>query len=460
MSRAKTDDNLLTLVKSAVDAYAMLNRGDRVFTALSGGADSISMLLCLRELDMDLDMTAIHVNHGLRGEESDRDERFCRDFCARIGIPLECRRVDAKAFSKANGMTLEEGARAVRYRIFSDIAGTHKTATAHTMSDNAETVLINMVRGSGLKGLCGIPAVRGNIIRPLIYASRADVLGYLSGKDQNFVTDSSNLFDEYTRNRLRHKVMPVLSELNPSLEKTLANMKTALEADEAYLEAEAKTAYKCCILPNGDGFSAALAEYPYPLRARCFAMLFKSRGLPISFERLSAADGLLFSGGAVTLSTQLRLVSDKYGLRLVYEKGVCALPATLLIPEKPIYYGGKSLYARVEPIEILDIEKKIHINLSYLAMDYDKIKGQVFIRSRLDGDRITLHHRKHSSSVKKLLNASVPLEERSRLFFAEDSDGLIFVEKIGIADRVGIDENTRRILMFFVDFSDERQGYG
>lgn len=448
-------DNLKLLVKAAIEDYSMINPKEKIFIALSGGADSVAMLLCLVELNkdlgMNLDISAIHINHNLRGDESNRDENFCKSLCLDMGVVFECERVDVKSYCKREGLTIEEGARKLRYQAFLKIAGEGKIATAHTMSDNAETMLINMVRGSGLKGFCGIPPVRKNIIRPLIYASRSDVIHYLSEKNQEYVTDSSNLSDDYTRNRLRNHVIPVLKQINPSFEKTLKGTKIALEIDEKFLNSEAKKAYDECILPSGNGFSLKLSQFSAALRIRCISMLLRGKNIPVSFDRLTLADNLLFESGSIMLRSEVKLISDKHGLRLVSEVGDEKMLHIPITPNVFINYGGRSFCAKIEYIENLNTTNNVHTNLAYALIDYDKIKGQVFLRSRRDGDRITLCRRQHSSSVKKLLNASIPIEERSKLFFIEDDLGLIFIEKIGVADRVCVSDTTRRVLRIFVD---------
>lgn len=447
---------LPALVRAAIDDYSMLSSGKKVYVALSGGADSVALLLCLSEICGSV--SAIHVNHSLRGEESDSDEQFCRSLCQGLAIPFESRRVDAAGFSAAEGLSTEEGARVLRYRVFAEIAHDGIIATAHTMSDNAETMLINMTRGSGLKGLCGIPPVRGNIIRPLIYASRRDVVDYLSEKSQDFVTDSTNLSDKYTRNKIRHAVIPVLRQINPSLEKTMRGTRSALEADELYLEEEAGRAFDKCILPTGDGFSAELSEYHGALRIRCISTLLRSREIPVSFERLAAADELLLYGGCMSLSADAVLSSENGVLR-IKQLSASAENEDFRIPldyGKTICVGNKTIRTTITHIEIADVDSIIHTNLAYCTLDYDKIKGQVFIRNRRAGDRLTLCGRQHSSLVKKLLNASVPAPERGNLLFLEDSDGLIFIEKIGVARRAGVNAATRKILTVYTDSGAEK----
>jgi len=177
---------LINTVKNTIKEYNMINKGDKIFVALSGGADSVCLLCALNSLKEELGITleAIHINHCIRGTESDSDEDFCLSLCRSISVRIHTYRIDIPKLSQVSGKSLEETARDARYEKFSETAGkTGKIATAHTLSDNAETVIFNMVGGSGLKGLCGIPAVRDNIIRPLAAVTRKQIEEYLKEID-------------------------------------------------------------------------------------------------------------------------------------------------------------------------------------------------------------------------------------------------------------------------------------
>ena len=208
-------------VKETVSRYKMIPKGSRVLVAVSGGADSMSLLNWLFENRglYKAEIFAAHFNHGLRGGESDRDERFVRDFCEEKGIPLETGGADVASYARENGLGTEEAARNLRYGFLEKTAeklGCGLIATAHNSDDNAETVLFNLARGSGMKGICGIPPVRGNIIRPLLGTTRAEI------------------------EEIRHKVMPVLKEINPGFSASVLRMGTLLREDDAVLDALAE----------------------------------------------------------------------------------------------------------------------------------------------------------------------------------------------------------------------------
>ena len=213
----------------SLQQHNMLSPGDHVVVGLSGGADSVALLhwLCGLRDELRLALTAAHVNHGLRGEESDADEAFCRKICVRWQVPIEVRRVEFAKFT-------EEAGRDARYAFFASLGG-GRVALAHTLSDRAETFLLNVARGTSLRGLCSIPPVRGRIIRPLIDCTRAQVEGYCAAQGLEYRRDSTNEDNAYRRNYLRNEVLPKLG-WNPE---QLRRMFAALEADEAYLAEQA-----------------------------------------------------------------------------------------------------------------------------------------------------------------------------------------------------------------------------
>lgn len=303
--------DFLDNIRSAIAEYSMIEKGDAVVAALSGGADSVSLLYALRELSDELGITvsACHVNHRLRGGESDEDMRFCRRFCDSVGVELRVLEADVASMQKKHE-SLEECARRVRYDFFAEVSAGKKLATAHNSNDCAETVLLNLMRGTGLKGLCGVPPVRGNIIRPLIFCTRAEVEEYCASRGLTWVTDKTNLSTDYTRNKIRHIILPEMLKINGSLFSTMNRMELSLREDSDFLDdmarnalAEAETLVRVKInseeptYENRTGWSAEkLAKLPKPVQSRAIKLILCSGGVEPSALRINTAREIIEAG--------------------------------------------------------------------------------------------------------------------------------------------------------------------
>lgn len=290
-------------VRSAISGCGMIpESGGRVCVALSGGADSVSLLIVLNELREELhtELFACHLNHGLRGEESDRDERFCRELCEKLGVPICSRKINVSELMRKHE-SVEQAARRERYVFFEEALarfGADMLATAHNANDNAETVLLNLARGTGLKGLCGIPPVRSfgagsfRVIRPLIFCERAEIEEFLNERGQGCVTDATNLSEDYTRNKIRRRIVPELSEINPSVVAVIGRMTRNLRADSVFLDSLAEKALAAA--REGRGWNAAeLAGLPDPIKARAVRQILTAGGIEPSALRIETAMGLL-----------------------------------------------------------------------------------------------------------------------------------------------------------------------
>lgn len=292
-------------IKAALSELDMLFEGEnRVCVALSGGADSVSLLIALNTLreELRLELSACHLNHALRGEASDLDELFCRELCEGLGVAFYSRKINVAELAEKHEST-EQAARRVRYAFFEEALGhfgAGTLATAHNANDNAETVLLNLTRGTGLKGLCGIPPVRKfgkrgsgfRVIRPLIYCSRAEIEAFLKERGQASVTDATNLSEDYTRNKIRRRVLPELAEINPSILAVISRMTGNLRADSEFLDTLAEEALEKA--RQGRGWNAAeLAELPKPIKARAIRKILTDGGIEPSALRIETAISLL-----------------------------------------------------------------------------------------------------------------------------------------------------------------------
>ncbi len=435
-------------VKAVIAKYNMLSAGETVFAALSGGADSVALLLVLAELsekaNLNFNLAAVHVNHMLRGKESDRDEAFCRELCGKMNIPLTVFREDAAAFSRSLGVSVETGARELRYKLF-DSLNTDKIATAHNLNDNAETVLFRMARGTGLHGLTGIPPVRGKIIRPLIFCTRDEIEEYLHTKGQGFVTDSTNLCDDFARNRIRHKIMPEMSSVHEGFLSCVSRMTVSLAEDEDFLVQEA---LKC---GNAD-----LRTLHPAIRKRVIINLLKTHKLKINAAKIEEIESLALSENGKTEAENGIYVLCENGKLRVYSDGEANTPEPKIITEYGEYsfYSDKIVKISKETDEKMFPKGNVNKKSTIYYVDCDKIQDSIVLRNRLRGDKIKLAGAAHTKELRKLLQERLPKEERKVSAVLEDKNGIIWAEHAGVSDRVKADENTKNYLIIEIKNKD------
>ena len=399
----------------------MIRPGDTVICAVSGGADSVALLwaLYLMRDKLNIKLSAAHFNHQLRDEESDRDQAFCEALCQRYDIPLYLGSAEVKAGQKG----LEAAAREARYTFFESLPG--KIATAHTADDNAETVLMHLIRGTGLKGLGGISPIRGRIIRPMLTVTRQEVVAFLQEYCLEHIEDSSNSTDAFLRNRIRHHIMPLLHRENPSLSENLTQMALRLRQDEEVLQS----------LTAGEKPDVeALRQMPEPLRKRHLAKFLEKAGVkePES-EHIQLAEGLVFSekpsakanfpGGVVICRRYDRL--EKLERLDCLEVRELPCPGIVELPEQEIRIG-------CEPSE-------------QQILKWDRFtvypKGKMRIRSRKTGDAIRLQG--GTKSLKALMiDRKIPADQRDLIPVICDDAGILGVWGFGAnLDRVSPEGN-------------------
>lgn len=384
--------------------------GDTVICAVSGGADSVAMLFALYLLREKLGITleAAHFNHNLRGEESLRDETFVRELCARYEIPLHVASGEIRSGKKG----LEAAARDARYAFLESLPG--KIATAHTADDNAETILMHLVRGTGLKGLGGIAPQRGKLIRPMLGITRREVEDFLAEWHLPHVEDSTNETDAFLRNRLRHHVMPLLAAENPRIAENLSQMALRLREDEACLSRQSH--YET--LPEVE----TLRTLPSAVRSRMLERFLKENGVREPEDvHIAQAEALVFSDspsasaafpGGVTLSRQ-------YGHLTANPTGEAFTPVTLTCPGSAEAAG---IRITCEPAgELAQSENLLTVCPS----------GKISIRPRQTGDKIRLSG--GSKSLKKLfIDRKIPAADRERIPVVCDETGILGVYSIGV----------------------------
>lgn len=444
---------MLEKVKTTISKFNMLKPCDRVLVGLSGGADSVSLLICLKELGYNV--SAMHINHNLRGEESNRDEKFCVKLCEKLNVPLTVKSIDVKTYCRENKLGLEEGARKLRYKAFFD-ADADKICTAHTLSDSVETMLINLTRGTALKGLCGVPNKRGNIVRPLIECTREEVEEFLNKKSISYVNDSTNNSNDYTRNKFRHLVIPeilkITSERNGSFYKNISKTFLSLNEDEDYLNGEAeKLLEKSKICENEYDYNLISSAHN-AIKNRVFILLLKKYKTEISGAKLADLKKACCEGKKINLKKNV-YAQRKTG-KLIFSDGKRNFePEAYLkeISKNSLMLNSvtENFFNKKVTISIIDNSSGIsNINNEFTKkfIDYDKIKGKIFLRNRISGDKIRLINRGFTKSLKKLFNENIPLEKRHEVVVLSDEDGVIFVEGFGADERVCADSKTKCFL--------------
>lgn len=435
-------DRIHNKLISEIGQFDMLRPGDRVTAALSGGADSVALLLLLLDVRerYDLSVFAAHLNHGIRGEAAARDEQFVRELCERLEVPLTVGHADVPAASRTSGESIELAARNMRYDFLRDCAADGKIATAHHAGDNTETVLFNLTRGTGLKGLCGIPPVRGNIIRPMLLIERAEILDFLREREQPFVTDETNADPAYSRNRLRLNVIPELQQINSGLYQNIATCCARLREDEDCLTALASDA-----LARADKGGYLDAAALFGLHRAILARVLRT------FMNRAA--------GCVPDSLHTERLMDL----LAAGSGRTELPGGFtaeLLKGRLYINGGKTTADSCEKIQIslkLCAKNKVHNLLLKNTIDYDKIGDNLMMRTRQNGDKFRPAGRGVTKSLKKLFNeAAVPTAERDDIRLLCDDRGIVWIEGFGAAERCRVDDHTENILV--IEYSDNSGG--
>ena len=437
-------------VRASLLDYGMLSHTDRIICAFSGGADSVCLADVLASLapEMGFRLECAHFNHLLRGSESDRDAAFAAEWCAGRGIRLHPGSGDAAAYAAEKHMGVEEAARILRYSFLESLADdATKIATAHQADDQAETMLMNLLRGSGLKGLCGIPPVRGRIIRPLLGVERKEIMVYLRRRGLDHVEDSSNSDAAFRRNRLRHEVTPVLRELNPAFTAACARSAALLREDEALLE---ELAEKHVSL-DGDAASLSIPELntlPSPLKSRALRKAAGSFGVQLEEKHVSM---LLTLAAMENPSARLCLpggltASRRYDrLLLRRESGSAVFPETIL--PYGVWTDIPAVNLRVFWGQYAETGK-INGKFTTWFFKKDRICGNITARSRREGDHLRLPGRGGKSLKKWMIQEKIPAAERDSVPVFADKAGVLAVLGLGADVRASVpEEDADSVLM-------------
>lgn len=400
---------------TAVNKYKLIEKNDFVAVALSGGADSVSLLhmLCSVKEKYNLTLYAIHINHMIRGEEAERDEEFCREFCKKLSVKLFVKKINVPSIAEKEKISTELCGRNVRYKEFDELSKklNCKIATAHTLSDNAETLMINLVRGTSLNGLCAIPERRDYIIRPLILCDRAYIENYCRENSLDYVTDSTNLTDDYTRNKIRHNVIPELKKINPSFEASLKRLCDDAKLLSVYLDKQTDKAVADSRLAFG--YSAKkICEQDKIIRQNVIKKICVENGADIPEHiHIELIDNALFESGCVDLCGNFRAVVKQGILRIENTEPVNNFSEEILFADvinKEFTFDNIKYFVK----EITDFDD-LTDNPIYLS---EKETKNAVIRTRRQGDKIFFKDRNITKPLRKAMNEfKIPSELRDRL---------------------------------------------
>lgn len=437
---------MICKVKNTIRRYNLPLTGRTVAVGVSGGADSMALLHVLLELkdEYKLNVIACHVNHGIRGETADRDEMFVIKECEKLGVEVHVLSADVPGGAEREHLGFEEYGRRLRYEFFNSVADDVIIATAHTLSDRCETLIFNITRGTSVKGLCSIPAVRDNIVRPLIDCTRDEIEKYCADNSIEYITDETNFEDIYSRNRIRLNVIPELKKLNPSLEKSFFRLICNAEEENDFISELSKQITDKA--KKEDGYDAGLISCQHSAVAkRVIAEIITSEtGLvPENIHILQVVDIL---GGGKTEIIGNTVVEVCNGVLRINPKAdiisAWEFDFTSFFVETP----SGIVKAQILHKNKLPLKQFVHNKV----LDYDSICGGLIIRNRRPGDKIKLAGSSCTKTLKKLFSEK-HLENRNNIPVLADELGVCWVQGLGCADRCKIKENTEKILFIGED---------
>jgi tRNA(Ile)-lysidine synthase len=454
---------LLRTVRATIEKYGMFKRGDRVVVAVSGGPDSVALLRVLDSLKgiYEIHLHAAHLEHGIRADESLEDMKFVQAMCEEMAVPLSTGRASVRNAAETGGLSLEAAARKARYAFLHEVSeqiGGTKIATGHNANDQAETLLLNILRGAGLMGLRGVrPALAGTVVRPLIESKRAEIVEYLEGKGLAYRTDSTNLDERYERNKIRQVLIPLIEkEFNPGIVDALTRTAGVFSIVDEYIETTVSSAMTTCCA-NEDGRTvvdlAAFGEIPKAIKLFTLYSVLRSYEQDdqvVSFDIISAVLNLAErskSGSRVDIGSGI-VVLKAYD-KLIIGRDLAAtqtyevrldIPGTTPVPE-----AGATF--RIEVLKERPGTGEVFRGGAAAYFDFDEIELPLVARSWKEGDRFTPFGLSGTKKVHDIfIDEKVPISQRATIPIVWDREGIIWVAGVRRVDRARITDGTKTIL--------------
>lgn len=440
-----------------LEQWNMVGPGMAVLVGFSGGADSTALLKLLWEYGQahDMKIQAVHVNHGIRGAEAERDQEFCKNFCRERGIPFRAVCADVPAIAAREGISTEEAGRKVRYEVFEQYfrdGSADRIALAHHQNDQAETMLFHLMRGTGLRGLRGMEPVRIPYIRPFLCVTRQEIENWLRQEGTAWVEDATNRELLYTRNQIRHQLLGPMEKIRPGSTAHMAGTAGQLLEIEDYMEQELLKAWPDCVCEKDSAFQIRLEPFLllHPamkklLVMRCLERLLGSRRNleTIHAEQICAlAQGrrgsrIMLPGNIfAVLGYQELILKQGYGAKISEEPVYCA-------PDGEYLYMGERFRFSLENREK---NEEIPVNRYTKWFDYDKIRHDIVLRTRRPGDYLELAGGAHKKLKDYLIDCKIPREERDQCILLADGSHIIWVAGMRISEGYKVTDRTRRIL--------------
>lgn len=431
-----------------IERHSLLDKEKIHLVALSGGADSVCLLLILKELGYDIH--AVHCNFRLRGEESDRDENFCKALCKKNGIELHLTHFDTKSYAEMHKVSIEMAARDLRYAYFEQLRvaiNAEDIVVAHHRDDNVETFLMNVIRGTGIHGLEAIKPRNGRIIRPLLCVTRREIEDFLVLKQQDYVTDSSNLVDDVVRNKIRLNLIPLLESINPAvrdnINKTIENVSEAARIVDACEEKDVARVMKktesCWKIDVKELLTMPSPEYVL------FSILskygFSSSQIRQIFENIDAPSGRVWT------SVEYLVATDRNALLVVKKDFLKDFDKCLKIPEPAIYIYNEHVRISIN----IDTRNEGFVPSKdpyVVTMDSDKVRFPIIVRKVQEGDRFKPFGMRGTKLVSDYLtDKKRNFIERQRQLVVQDAEGkIVWLVGERTSQLVACDSNTIKIL--------------
>ncbi|MHB9011849.1 MAG: tRNA lysidine(34) synthetase TilS [Ignavibacteriaceae bacterium] len=437
-----------------IDEKGLIQEGDKILVALSGGPDSVFLLNFLSKYKkrFKIEIGAVHINHLLRGKEAVEDENFCRRLANDFGISVYTSVKNVKSFAKKNKISIEEAGRKIRYSEFERISkkyGYNKIATAHNCSDNAETVLLNLIKGAGLRGISGIPFRRGNIIRLVISLTKEEILSYLEQNKINYRIDPSNLDSNYERNFLRNQIIPAIKEkLNPALEETILHSSEIFKDIHSYIQSGITNSFDSVVkYQNGE------------LKLSIESLRANAKEIRAEFIKLGLEKYFFIQPSFIDLKKILLLIEKHAGEKEELSQNLSAIRERNVIlihrNEKPkieiaIKLNlGKSIKVNGKDFSIKKIINTSPVYTSNKMREYisgDKIKSSFTIRKWKPGDKFYPLGMKGTKNISDFLaEQKIPPSKKKGQLVLTNGNKIVWVVGLRIDDRFKITNNTKKV---------------